>query len=169
SEFHPHMAPLKGNFPQRNRIVSGLSLGVLVVESPRKSGSLITARLAMEQNRDVFAVPGPVDQENSRGCHRLIKDGAVLVESVDDIIEVLGPLSRPVLTPQSPAPVRLPSEVLLNDREKKVLQFIGTLPTSIDRIIEESGLAAHQVLGVIAALEFRKILRRGEGNSVYRL
>lgn len=168
SEFHPLCDPAPGNFPRRNRIVSALSLGVLVVEAPLKSGSLITARLAMEQNHEVFAVPGPVEHDNSRGCHRLIRDGAVLVEKADDIIDVLGPLMRPVIHPANPASIHVPSELKLNDLEKDLLKYIGNSPRSIDEIILESGLLPHQVLSLITALEFRRIVERTEGNSVRR-
>lgn len=89
SEYHPLMTPLAGNFPARNRIVSGLSVGVLVIESGKRGGSMITARLAAEQNRDLYAVPGPVDNPVSQGCHELIRDGAILVETVDDILNSL--------------------------------------------------------------------------------
>ena len=169
SEFHPLAAPLRGNFPQRNRIVSGLSLGVLVVESPRRSGSLITARLAMEQNREVFAVPGPIDVENSRGCHQLIRDGAKLVETVEDILEELGPLPLPVPSHEkSPGEVRHPVEMTLNEREKQVLALIETTPIAIDLLIERSGLAASQLLAVVSVLEVKRLVRRQEGNRVVR-
>ena len=89
SEYHPLTTPLSGNFPARNRIVSGLSIGVLVVESGRRGGSMITARFAAEQNRELYAVPGPVDSPVSQGCHELLRDGAILVETVEDILSSL--------------------------------------------------------------------------------
>jgi DNA processing protein len=95
SENPPRSPPLSGAFPQRNRIITGLSLGVIVVEASERSGALISARHAMEQGREVFAVPGRVDSRTSRGCHRLLRDGAKLVETIDDVLEELGPLATP--------------------------------------------------------------------------
>ena len=90
TEFPPGTPPLKFHFPQRNRLIAGLALGIIVVEAPRKSGAMLTANLAVDYNREVFAVPGPVDLETSRGCHHLLREGAHLVESANDITRVLG-------------------------------------------------------------------------------
>lgn len=104
SEVPLHRPPHAGAFPQRNRIVSGLSLGVLVVEAGSRSGALITARHAMEQNREVFAIPGRIDSRGSHGCHDLIRDGATLVQDVEDILDALGPLTEPLVLSRSQPP-----------------------------------------------------------------
>ncbi|MDR1382343.1 MAG: DNA-processing protein DprA [Planctomycetaceae bacterium] len=170
SEYAPDLQPQKGTFPQRNRIVSGLSLGVLIVEAPRKSGALITATLAGEQGRDVFAVPGQVDRETSRGCHQLIRDGAILVESANDLLEHLGPLVKSAKHPKmTSATIRHPAELQLNETETKVLQLIETSPTPIDKIVTASGLPIHQVLSTLGALEIRHFIRRAESNTVVRV
>lgn len=101
SEVPLHRPPHAGAFPQRNRIVSGLSLGVLVIEASSRSGALITARHAMEQNREVFAIPGRIDNRGSHGCHDLIRDGATLVQDVEDILDALGPLTEPLVMAQA--------------------------------------------------------------------
>jgi DNA processing protein len=167
SEVPPPSPPVAGAFPQRNRIITGISLGVLVVEASTHSGALISARHAMEQGRDVFAVPGPIDSRMSRGCHRLIRDGAKLVETAEDVLEELGPLVAPA---QSAAglEVHQPAELLLNEIEQQVLSVISPSTTSIDTIVAESGLPAAQVLSTLSVLEMRHLVRRTSGTSVVR-
>ena len=161
--------PARGTeFPRRNRIISGLSLGVVVVEAAERSGALISARLAMEQNREVFAVPGRADSRMSRGCHRLIRDGAKLVESVDDILEELGPLAVPATT-DAGLEIRHPAELKLSEQERLILQWIGDAATDIDRIVQGTGLPTPRVLSTISVLEIRKLIKRIGGNAVTRV
>ena len=168
SEAPPEAAPIAGAFPQRNRIISGLSLGVIIVEAGQRSGALITARHAMEQGREVFAVPGHVDSPVARGCHRLIRDGAKLVESVDDVIEEFGPLVE--ATPREDGQVvSHPAEMQLNELEQKVLAAVGSDATSIDQIVTESGLPVPRVLSTISVLEMRRLIRRLTGSTVARM
>jgi DNA processing protein len=167
SESAPHSAPFSGAFPQRNRIISGLSLGVIVVEAPPSSGALSTAKHAREQGREVFAVPGRVDSRVSRGCHGLIRDGAKLVESIDDVLEELGPLveATPTATGQ---PIRHPAELNLNEIEQQVLAGISAEPATIDQVIATSRLPPPQVLATLSVLEMRRLVRRLSGGMVAR-
>jgi len=168
SEAPPRAAPLGGMFPQRNRIISGLAAGVVIVEAGDRSGALITARHAMEQGREVFAVPGRVDSRTARGCHRLIRDGAKLVETADDVLEELGPLVE--ATPGDDGHlVHHPAELMLNELEQKVLSAVGTESTLVDSIVAETGLAVPQVLSTISVLEMRRLVRRLSGTSVVRI
>lgn len=168
SEFAPQAKSRPGMFPQRNRLIAGIALATLVVEAPERSGALITARLAGEQNRDVFALPGPVTSRASRGTNQLIRDGATLVQSVDDILEQLGPISEPVLT-RDGRELHHPAELQLNDLERQVLDAIEVTSTSIDEVIRGSGLAASRVLATISVLERRRLIRRLSGQYVSRI
>lgn len=168
SEQPPTSQPKSGSFPQRNRIVTGMSLGTVIVEAAERSGALISARLAMEQDREVFAVPGQIDSRMSRGCHKLIRDGAKLVESVDDVLEELGPLATPTTTPSGDS-VRHPAELQLNDQERLVLQAIAVEPTELEAIIDVTELPAHRILSTISVLEIRRLIRRISGTAVVRI
>jgi DNA processing protein len=168
SECHPEQPPRSGAFPQRNRIVTGLCLGTIVVEAAQRSGALISARLAMEQDREVFAVPGPVNSRMSQGCHRLIKDGAKLVESIDDVLEELGPLAVPS-SRKSEETIRHPAELKLSDQESRILQSIGVEPTQLDEVIVKCGLPVQRVLSTISVLEMRKLVKRVSGTTVARI
>ena len=173
SELPPLANPQPGTFPQRNRIVSGMSLGVVVVQASERSGALITARLAGEQGREVFAVPGDIDCRMSRGCHRLIRDGAKLVESVDDILEEFGTLFETTIADDGRA-VSNPAELQLGDIERQVLDACDGLTVdrlksvNIDDVMAASGLAASQVLATIGVLEMRRLIRRLPGNRIVR-
>jgi DNA processing protein len=172
SENPPRSPPLAGAFPQRNRIVTGMSLGVIVVEAADRSGALISARHAMEQGREVFAVPGRVDSRMSKGCHRLIRDGAKLVETVDDVLEELGPLAAPTQAAATgdgeSREIRHPVELQLNEPEQAVLAVIGDENITIDEVVVASGLPVQNVLSILSVLEMRRLIRRTSGSQVRR-
>ena len=167
SEFPMDQRPSPGLFPQRNRIISGLSHGVIIVEATRKSGALHTARHAMEQGREVFALPGRVDSLASEGCHNLIRDGVTLVRNVDDVLESLGPLIQPVATGESEQ-VHSPRELTLNERELEVLNLVTTDPVPIDEILRSTDLAASSVLSTLTVLEMKRMVRRLPGSMMVR-
>jgi len=167
SETPPLAKPKAGVFPQRNRIISGLSLGVVVVEAAERSGSLITARHAGEQGRDVFAVPGQASAPTSRGSNRLIRDGALLVQDAEDILEHLGPLSRSAKLTGGQI-VQQPKELILNEIERGVLQAIDVMPTDIDLVVQRRTLAVAQVLSTLSVLELKGAIKRTGGRSYGR-
>ncbi|HEY4658326.1 MAG TPA: DNA-processing protein DprA, partial [Gemmatimonadaceae bacterium] len=142
SEFPLGSPPVAASFPRRNRIISGLARGVLVVEAAISSGSLITARAAAEQGRDVFAIPGSIHSPLSKGCHALIKQGAKLVESAPDVLGELGGFSAPVATPAR-APVT----------DDALLEHMGYDPCNVDKLCERSGLTADRVSAILLQLE----------------
>jgi DNA processing protein len=168
SEAPPRSQPHSGMFPQRNRLISGMSLGVIVVEAAQRSGALISADHAMEQGREVFAVPGPIDSRTSRGCHQLIRDGAKLVESVDDVLGELGPLFANAVRDDGRI-IRHPAELQLNGQEQAVLDATSTEPIQIDQIIVRSQLPVQRVLATLSVLEMRRLIRRLSGNLVVRV
>ncbi len=168
SEHAPLVKPHAGTFPQRNRLIAGLSLAVLVIEAPDRSGALITARLAAEQGREVLVLPGPVTSRASRGSNQLIRDGARLVQTVDDCLEELGPIRQPVRLNEE-TQVRNGSELKLNDMECLVLDSIEPTSTTIDAVIGKSGLPAHRVIAIISVLEMRRLVRRLSGQYVSRI
>ncbi len=156
SEFHLHTQPTVYTFPQRNRVISGLSLGVLVVEAARESGSLLTANFALEQNREVFAIPGSIYAPQHVGTNTLIKSGAKLVQSVADVLDELPAIQRP-----SP---RATNALLraLSQQEQEVVACIRSGCTSVDLLCEHLACAAPQVLSVLTSLELQGLLvRRG--------
>ena len=157
SEFAPGTPPRREQFPQRNRLISGLSLGTLVVEAARQSGSLITARCASEQGREVFAIPGSIHNPMSRGCHRLIRDGAKLVETADDILtELRIPLSAAVAAPLAPAPqARAQNGERLDKEYEILLDALGFDALGVDALVERSGLKPDAVASMLLILELQ--------------
>lgn len=168
SEYRPDASPRGGMFPQRNRLISGLSMAVVVIEAPDRSGALITARLAAEQGREVLVLPGPVNGRASQGCNQLIRDGATLIRGPEDVLEDLGPAVASIKT-ESGHTVRNGSELLLNEQERQVLEAIEPQSTSIDAVVSGSGLPVHRVLATISVLESRKLVRRLSGQYVSRI
>jgi len=153
SEFPVGTPPMRELFPQRNRLISGLSLGTLVVEAARRSGSLITARLAGEQGREVFALPGSIHNPLARGCHRLIRDGAKLVESAEDIINELGAIAGHVASPPPP-PVARPASRADDDADyRRLASHIGHDPVTVDELARRSGLTIGEVSSMLLILE----------------
>jgi DNA processing protein len=168
SESPLDRGPSRGIFPQRNRIISGISLGVIIVEASRKSGALHTARHAMEQGREIFAVPGRIDSLASCGCHDLIRDGATLVRDADDVLQELGPLLQPVARSEGDV-VQSPRELTLSDQEREVLNLLSIDPQHIDEVVAASSLGASRVLSTLTALEMRRLIRRLPGGMLVRV
>lgn len=162
SELPMNTPPDFRNFPPRNRLISGLSLGVLVIESSLNSGSLITAQWALEQGKEVFAIPGNIDNIYSRGTHKLIKEGAKLVEDIADIIQELGPVAE-FLNTCDTSSSNDPRSLLLNSQEKKIFALLSSSPKDIDEIIQLAGLPASVVTSTLMILEIKKLVKQLSG------
>jgi DNA processing protein len=165
SEFPMGSPPEGSHFPKRNRIISGLSIGVVVIQASADSGSLITANFALEQGRDVFAIPGNVGAEGSRGTNRLIKDGAKLVESSDDILEEILPQWTRQRERGEEAKPHGPG---LTEEEKILYEMLGENPLHIDAMIRESGFDPGKVSGVLLTLELKGLIAQWPGKCFSR-
>jgi len=173
--MHLDHEPRAHDFPRRNRLISGLAVGVVVIEAARRSGSLITTRLALEQGREVFAVPGSPLDPRSEGCNSLLKQGATLVTEVEDVLAVLRPiLGQPLDRSMQEAEPAAPSPPLAepgsyepgNDERNRIVELLGPTPVSIDDLVRLSGRSAAVVRIVLLELEVAGRLQRHGGGLV---
>jgi DNA processing protein len=166
SEFFLGTKPEAPNFPRRNRLISGLSLGVVIVEAGNKSGALLTAQCALEQNREVFAVPGNLDSKNSQGTNRLIKEGAKLVTAVEDILEELRVSTR---AEGSAPPAQTQRDLSgLSQAEKNVFKLISDEPHHIDKIAREASVGVPEALSTLLSLELKGLVKQLSGKIFVR-
>lgn len=182
SEFPLGTAPRRQHFPSRNRIISGLSLAVLVIEAGLNSGTLITARKAAEQGRDVFALPGSLHNPMAKGCHRLIREGARLVETTADIMQELGPIAAELqmeirqrleqagdgADQAEEKPARHKNNLLDDSDYSSVWEVLGYDPKPVDTIIEQSGLSAREVSSMLLMMELKGMVKKHANGRFFR-
>ncbi|MBM4221278.1 MAG: DNA-processing protein DprA, partial [Gammaproteobacteria bacterium] len=172
SEFAPGTPVYRSNFPRRNRIISGLCVGVLVVEASVRSGALITARHAMEQGREVFAIPGSIHNPVARGCHQLIREGARLVETAADIVDELGGLLaglRSGDTPQQPSGTPAAPAVDANAEHAELLAAMGCDPVAAEVLAARRGLTIGELSSMLLILELQGLVRSLAGGRYQRV
>jgi DNA processing protein len=168
TEFPPGTGVARGHFPRRNRIIAGMTLGTTVVEAAMRSGSLITARLASEAGREVLAVPGPVRSPTSRGCHRLIRQGAKLVEGVEDILEEVAP-GVAAAVPEAGDASHGGDTPAMEPEAQRLLDCLGFEPESVDNLVERSGLTADTVSAMLIRLELQGVVESAPGGRFSRV
>ncbi len=172
SEYPPLRPATAGTFPQRNRLIAGMTLGTVVIEAGAHSGTMLTAQFALDYGREVFALPGPVDSRVSTGCHRLIRSGACLIESVEDVLQELGPIHErfPVHETESVAEmVERPAEIALTDQERKVFETIPKDGATVDQLTQSTAIPVWKIMTVLTGLEIKRLIKRGAGQRIYRI
>ena len=174
SELPVEYEALPENFPPRNRIISGLSMGTIVIEAPARSGALLTAKAALGENREVMVVPGKIDSPLSVGSHRLVKEGAKLVDCVEDVMEALGYIGQDLkghatragqkATQDVEAPLFDVSRLNLSDAERAIYDFLGAEPLHVDEVIVATGLGAGKVNSALISLRLKGLIKEFPGN-----
>ena len=164
SEFPPGTTAKAGHFPRRNRIISGLCQGLLVVEAAAQSGSLITARMALEQNREVFAIPGSIHNPLARGCNALIRQGAKLVETAEDIFEELGQYNQVYKSIHAQI-----NQTALDLEQQNLLKLVPYSPITVDNLVQDSGYSVEAVSSMLLVLELQGYIAAAAGGSYYRI
>ena len=164
SEFPPGTMAKAGHFPRRNRIISGLCQGLLVVEAAQQSGSLITARMALEQNREVFAIPGSIHNPLVRGCNALIRQGAKLVETVEDIFEELGQYNQVYKSIDAQI-----TQTALDLEQQNLLKLIPYSPITVDNLVQDSGFSVEHISSMLLVLELQGYIASAAGGGYYRI
>jgi DNA processing protein len=167
SEFTLGTRARPANFPQRNRIISGLALATLVVEAARRSGSLITARLAAEQGREVLAVPGSIHNPQTGGCHQLIRDGAAIAETPGDVTAELTGLAGFILDQQTLKSVD--HDARLDREHRNLLELIGYDPVNCDILVQRSGLTIDKLSSMLLVLEINDFIQSAPGGCFVRI